>query len=77
MTEKSEAFKLVKAQMDKAKEDMMRYLDEQFFKTEPFMSQIKVTPIPNWKKYCYRAKYYFHTLWLAIKGTELVEPEDY
>ena len=77
ITERDIVFLAVKQQMEHAVNEMRSELDKQMFKDSSFLNTvISYKPIPKYKIYWGQIKNYFFTLWLAIKGTELEEPND-
>ena len=75
----SEAFDLMAAKMEQHKRDMLRHLNEQLFTPDATYRYVKLRPLTRreqLQRRWLRVRSYFSTLWLALKGRDLIE-DDY
>lgn len=73
----SSKFDLLAARLEAAKRDAMVQLNRDMFALTP---NVPAKPLPRWwflQRRWMRVTAYLRTLWLALKGRELVEADDW
>lgn len=72
---------LIKEDMDRALAVCRAEVERAMFQPSPLLAYLQkgrppYVPPPLWKQRWWKVKGYLQTLWLAIKGVDLVEPSD-
>lgn len=73
----SDAFQILKADMDRAMNEMRATLARDLYRSEPQLFwRIAYPPTPWWQRVARRVQEYLWTLWRVLRGDDLDTPVD-